>query len=229
MTEQGYVALVHAEIDGELDGRQRGELARHLLANPEARALREDLLRLRRALDAIEDVEPPAQLGANILRALPVPTTSAKRFAWPAPGWRYAALVAGVLVGAAVVYETVDGPGPGSTELAGTIATSRAPVTLDTVHLDAGAIAGRVSLYRDAGGLALAFELHSSAPVDVLITSGGHTLRVNGVGRQGSAGEQGTAIALPGSGATAGHAVELTFLMSGREVGHATLRVPESR
>src|SRR5215469_9687627 len=134
MTDSEYAALVHAEIDGELDGRQRAELARRLLADPEARAVREDLLRLRTMLDSTGDAEPPAQLRANILHALPVPTTPPRQFAWSAPRWRYAAVIAGVLGLATVVYETVDGSRPGSAEVAGTIAASRAPASLDTVR-----------------------------------------------------------------------------------------------
>jgi len=39
MAHTGYLPLIHAEIDGELDGSQRAELSRRLLADPEARAL----------------------------------------------------------------------------------------------------------------------------------------------------------------------------------------------
>jgi hypothetical protein len=227
MADSEYLALVHAEIDGELDGRQRAELARRLLADPEARALREDLLRLRTLLDSIGDVEPPAQLRANILHALPVPTTPPGQFAWSAPRWRYAAVIAGVLGVATVVYETVDGSRPGSAEVAGTIAASHAPATLDTVRLGSGPVAGRVSLYRDGGGLGLAFELVASAPVDVVIANGGHTLQVNGLGQPSGPAAHRTTVALPGSGTPGRQTVDLTFLMSGREVGHATLTAPE--
>lgn len=227
MADTGHVALIHADIDGELDGQQRAELARRLLADPEARALREDLRQLCTALDRLEDVEPPAQLRANVLRALPVPISPPKRFAWPASSWRYAALIAGVLGAASVVYETVEGPGPGTAEVAGTIAARRPPVTLDTVRLDNGPVTGRVSLYRDGAGLGLAFELMASAPVDVLIASEGHTLRVNGLGQKGGPEGLGSTIALPGSGTAGKQIVNLTFLMSGREVGRATLTAPE--
>ena len=222
MTDSGYIALVHAEIDGELDAGQRAELARLLLADTEARALREDLLRLRTMFDAIGEVEPPGRLRANVLQSLPPfpPPRSALR--WPTQHWRYAALAAGVLGAATLVYETVDGPGPGSAEMAGTIAAKRAPVTVDMVTLDAGPVTGRVSLYRDAGGLGLAFELAASEPVDVLIASDGRTLRVDGLGSGGSAGQK-TMVTLPKSGPKRTRTVNLTFLISGREVGHATL------
>jgi hypothetical protein len=226
MADSGHLALIHAEIDGELDTRQRGELARWLLADPEAKALREDLRRLCTALDALEDVDPPQQLLQSILDALPQSTPSRVRSWWSAPRLRYAALIAGVLAAGAIVYETVDGLRPATSDVAGTMAAAGAPTTVDTVRLGNGVVSGRVSLYRDSAGLGLKFELVASAPVDVLVASDGHTLRVNGLG-MGPGGPR-TAVALPGFGMR-GEAVDVTFVMAGREVGRATLRAPNDR
>jgi hypothetical protein len=218
--------LIHAEIDGELDGQQRGELARYLLADAEARALREDLRRLCTALDALEDVDPPQQLRQSILDELPQSTPSRAWSWWSAPRLRYAALIAGVLAVGTIVYETVDGRRPATSDVAGTMAAADAPTTVDTVRLGNGPVSGRVSLYRNSAGLGLKFELVASAPVDVLIASDGHTLRVNGVSRRDGPGGPRTAVALPGFG-MGGEAVDVTFLMAGREVGRATLRAPK--
>jgi hypothetical protein len=228
MTESGHLALIHAEIDGELDGQQHGELARYLLADPEARALREDLRRLCTALDALEDIDPPQQLRQSILDGLPQSTASRARSWWSAPRLRYAALIAGVLAVGAILYETVDGPRPATSDVAGTMAAAGAPTTLDTVRLGNGVVSGRVSLYRDRAGLGLKFELVASAPVDVLVASDGHTLRVNGLGMRNGPGGPRTAVALPGFG-MGGDAVDVTFLMAGHQVGRATLRVPKDR
>jgi anti-sigma factor RsiW len=216
MTEPELLALIHAELDGQLDPQQRAELARRVLADPEARAAREDLLRLGAMLEVVGDVEPPAELKANVLKALPVPVTPRSRVQWPAARWRYAALVAGVMGAATLVYETVDGPGPASGEVAGTMAARRTQ-TLDTVTLGGGPVSGRVSLYRDGSGLGLALELASTAPVDVVVASDGQTLTVNGLGTSAETRK----VALPRAGT--GGKVDLTFLMSGREVARATL------
>ena len=56
MAHREYITLIHAEIDGELDAANRAELARHLLADPNARTLREDLRRLCTELDALPEV-----------------------------------------------------------------------------------------------------------------------------------------------------------------------------
>ena len=121
MADSGRLELIHAEIDGELDGRQNAELARCLLADPEVRVLREDLRRLCAALDALEDVDPPPQLRQSIVDALPQSTPSRARSWWSAPRLRYAALIAGVLAAGTVVYETLDGPRPATSDVAGTI------------------------------------------------------------------------------------------------------------
>jgi len=226
MADSERLALIHAEIDGELDGREGAELARCLLVDPEVRALREDLRRLCTALEALEDVDPPPQLRQSILDALPQVTPSRARSRWSAPRLRYAALIAGVLAAGTIVYETLDGPRPATSDVAGTMAAAGAPTTLDTVRLGNGAASGRVSLYRDRAGLGLQFELVASAPVDVLVASDGHTLRVNGLG-MGPGGPR-TAVALPGFGRS-GEAVDVTFLMAGQEVGRATLRAPKDR
>ena len=228
MADSGRLALIHAEIDGELDGPQRAELARTLLADPEAQAVREDLRRVCAALDALGEVDPPQQLRQSILDALPQSTPSRARSWWSAPRLRYAALIAGMLAVGTILYETVESPRPATNDLAGTMAAAGAPTTLDTVRLSSEVVSGRVSLYRDRAGLGLEFELVASAPVDVLVASDGHTLRVNGLGVRDAPGGPRTTVALPGFGRS-GEAVDVTFLMAGHEVGRATLRAPKDR
>jgi anti-sigma factor RsiW len=228
MADSGHLALIHAEIDGELDERQRADLARALFADPEARTVREDLKRVCAALDAIEDIDPPQQLRQSILNALPRSTPSRARFWWSGPRLRYAALIAGVVAMGAILYETVEGVRPATSDVAGTMAAAGARATVDTVRLGNGAVAGRVSLYRDRAGLGLEFELVASAPVDVLVASDGHTLRVNGLGMRSGPGGPRTAVALPGF-EMGGDAVDVTFLMAGHQVGRATLRAPKDR
>jgi len=178
------------------------------------------------ALDALEGVDPPPQLRRSILDALPQSTSSRARSWWSAPRLRYAALIAGVLAMGAILYETVEGLRPGPSDVAGTIAAAGAATTLDTVRLGNGVVSGRVSLFRDRGELGLQFELLASAPVDVLVASDGRTLRVNGLGMRDAPGGPRTTIALPAFGRS-GEAVDITFLMAGREVGRATLRAPK--
>ena len=235
MADATRLALIHAEIDGELDARQRAELARSLLADPATRILREDLRRLCTALDSVADVEPPAQLRARILAALPqmvaarsLPARSAPaRSWWSAPVLRYAAALAGVVTAGTLVFGVLDGQRPPSAEVAGTLAGPRVVATLDTVRLTDGPVVGQVSLTRDAAGLGLVLDLKASSPVDLFVAGGGYTFRINGLGRQAGLAAP-TAVALPGFKADV-RALDLTFLMAGQEVGHATLRATGGR
>ncbi len=228
MLDQTQLALIQAEIDGELNDQQRAELSRQLLADPTLRAAREEMRRLCRALDGLPEAEPPVELRAEILAALPQIYPRRTRAAWPVVSWRYAAVLAGVLLTGAIVFRTMDfGQSPAATEMAGTLVSPHAGMTVDMVQLSPGAVSGRVSLIRDGTELGLALELTTSAPVDVLIASGGHSMRVNGLGSQGSQGATTTAVALPGFG-SGGQAVHLTFLIGEREVARAVLRDPAS-
>lgn len=225
MTDDERLALIHAEIDGELDAAQRGELARVLLAEPQTRALRDQLKGTCDALEDLGEAEPPSQLKDAVLRKLP-PAAAARAPAgrtWSPARWRQAALIAGLLAAGSIVYETVQGPGPGSSETAGTMVTGT-PLTLDSVALGAGPVTGRVSLYRDRGGLAVGLDVTAAEPVDVLIASAGHTIKINGLGGGRSAATTRRIVPLPGVGA--GQDIELTFLADARPVSHATLRAP---
>ena len=232
MTDHARLALIHAEIDGELDDRQRAELARCLQAEPDTRALRASLGRLCTTLDGIEQVEPPPGLRASILAALPqaAPARASMpgrlatpvRAWWSAPVWRYAAILAGVVVTATIVFELLDGQRPPASEVAGTLTEPRGATVIDSVQLTDGPVAGRVILTRDTAGLGVALDIKAGAPVDVLVASDGKTFRLNNLGKRDGVATP-TRVALPESGME-GRSVDLTFLMAGQEVGRATLR-----
>jgi anti-sigma factor RsiW len=231
MTDPHYLALIHAEIDGELDEHQRADLARHLLADPESRSLRDSLRRMCLAMDGVAAVEPPPELRSAILQALPpvvavrvaaAPERVRSAGSWrPAAAWRYAAMFAAALIGGALLYEAGVGRGPDPAELAGTMAGNgaRTGVIVDSVHVDLGQIVGQVSLYRADAKLGLDIALTADEPVDVLVASGGQSRRIAGPR---------AVITLPGPG-TPGQSVDLSFVVQGRQIGTAQLRVPPDR
>jgi anti-sigma factor RsiW len=225
MTQREYIALIHAEIDGELDAANRAELARHLLADPDARALREDLRRVCNALDGLPEVEPPAQLRQSILAALP--QSSVKRPGLASPYWRLAAVIATVMLAGAIVFETLKGAGPAAGNLSGTIA-AQTPAIVATVRLGDGPVAGRASLLHERAQWAVEFDLASSAPADVLIVSGAYSLRVNGIAGPDKAGGPPRRVTLSGFQASE-QPVELRFLVAEKQVASATLRQPATR
>ena len=233
MADPGQLALIHAEIDGELDAAQRAELARALLADPQARKLRDDLRRVCQTLDGMPLVDPPPGLRESILAAMPhaapvdIRTRSlglTPRGVWT-QRWRYAAGIAAVAAAATMVLTTVHDIRPALPEISGTLATHPAPALIDSATLAGGPVTGRVGLYRDRSGLSLELSIRAPSPLDVRIAGEGHTLHINGLGRE----ESGTGpvrVALPGFAADTGH-VELTFLMEGHPVANATLRAAE--
>jgi hypothetical protein len=222
VTDPDLMELINAEIDGELDAQQRAELARVLLADPNARARREDLKRFCAALDQVQEVEPPAQLRENVLAAA-LQQSKPMRSSSSALRWRHAALVAGVLAGGLVILEVSKGPPSVSTDVAGTMAAPGTSTLVDTVTLSDGPVSGRASLYRDRAGLGLELDVTASAPVDVLVTGKGQSLRIRSLGGQGKPADRPARVQLTGSGWD-GRSVILTFLMAGHQVGNATLR-----
>lgn len=223
MTDDPRLALIHAELDGELDERQRAELSRSLLADPQLRSLRDELRRVCAKLESLEPVDPPPGLRSAILGALPQAPYAAVQQRRPAPRWRYAAVVAAALVGAAVLYEVGRSPMPAS-DAVGTIAASH---SASTGRVESDALSGSLRLYRDPTGLSLEYDLVSKGPADMVVAGGGKTLRVTGVGGPaGGAPQQ----RLPLIGFGAGTAsVEVTFVMDGRAVAGTTLQVPQEQ
>jgi len=226
VTNDECKALIHAELDGDLSSQQRADLARLMLADPQMRALRDELRSVCSRLDAVGQVEPPPQLKDSILSRLPsVPVATAYRKT-SYSRWRLAAMAVGLLTAGTIVYETVQGPAPGSRETAGTMAAS-ASTTVDSVVVGGGPVSGRATLYRDKTGLAVGLEVSATEPVDVLITTGGHTFGINGLGTSDATGNRRQTVALPGV-RMQGQDIELSFLIGDRTVGRATLHAPSA-
>jgi hypothetical protein len=222
------MALIHAELDGELESGQRADLARLLLADPQTRALRDQLQGLSSRLDAVGQVEPPPQLKDSILRRLP-PASAAKTYPKVSSfsRWRLAALIAGLVTAGSIVYETVQGPGPGSREIAGTM-VAQAPAIVDSVMVGGGSLTGRASLYRDKTGLAVGLEVSTAEPVDVLIASSGHSFRINDLSSSHGGGVTHRTVPLTGVDMR-GQDIELEFLIGERTVSRATLHAPSGQ
>jgi hypothetical protein len=223
-----HLALIHAEIDGELDEHRRADLSRLLLADPALRALRNQMHRLCGALDALPQAQAPARLRADIIAALPQNLPTRASVKWSAARWRYAAVLAGVILTGTIVFRLMDyGQGTATTEMAGTLAAPRAASTVDVVQLGEGPVSGQVSLVVEGGKWNLELRLSADAPVDLLVATGGQTVRVHNLALQGTQAAGTTSIALPVLVAD-GQPVNLTFLRGDREVSRAVLRGPSN-
>ena len=93
-----------------LNASKRADLARLLLADPQARALRDQLQGLSKRLEALGETAPPPELRELVLRQLPAVTAPTTR-RWQSRPWRVAALIAGLLTAGSIVYQVAGGPG----------------------------------------------------------------------------------------------------------------------
>lgn len=237
MIDQKYLELINAEADGELPDEQRAELSRYLLANPEARAFREDLRNVCAALDRIEQVEPPHDLKDSIIRAIaaqaPVQARTASRQAGQAPRvLRYAAAFAGGLLVSAIAFQVgfESRGGVVVTDLVGTMAGSgvtAAAKRIDSLRLDHAQLEGEVSLYAAGTALVLSFEVVPRQPTDVLVVTEGHEERFSW-NAAGTSQRLRHAIAL-GEIDRVGRIVTVRFSAGGELVQEGVFEVPAAR
>jgi len=248
MTDPRVLALLHAELDGDLDAAGRAELASHLVVDPALSSLRAELAAVDAGLAALPAVEPPAVVLADILAGLPpvrresvvVPlraTAAATRSATGAETsratvmrsrrvvrvWAYAASLLAV-VGAGVLLQQ---SGLLTAELAGEAAgTLVQPGTsaemLDSVPLEFPGISGRAQAFRDEG-VRLEIELANAEDLRVVILGGG-TEQALAAPRQPNGARQQLRLKLPAAAIAAGR-VNLRLEAQGRVVGEASLAV----
>ena len=230
------LALVHAEVDGELTAERRSELHRRLLAKPSLRALREQLRRTCAALDALPLEEAPPDLLPSIMESLPAPAPGRlDRDVHPTGGrsrpWlRHAAVLAGGLFVTALAFQFAVTPhGPDAGELAGTIAGLAGQTELE---LRLEGVSGIVRAERRPTGAVVVVELEASRPVQVIARLGREERRlaVPAATQHGRTHEMAVFSRSAGSGA-GGLRVEVVDTASGRILQSATLRptVPVSK
>ena len=248
MTDPRLLALLHAELDGDLDAAGQAELASHLATDPELARLRAELAAVDVGLAALPAVEPPAVVLADILAGLPpvrresvvVPLRAPAAAPTSAPlaaptvlrsrrvvrVWAYAAsLIA--MVGAGVLLQqsgllTAELAG----EAAGTLVHPGAPAELlDSVPLEFPGISGRAQAFRDEG-VRLDIELANAEDLRVVVLGGG-TEQALAAPRQANGARQQLQLKLPAAAIAAGR-VNLRLEAQGRVVGEASLAVQPS-
>lgn len=120
------VELINLELDGRLDAAGRAELEAILTNDPAARARREQLRAVARALADAPAPAPPLDFRDGVLRRLPQRSNRAAR-------WRHAwrgglALAASVAVAVVVLRIASHGPPATPEQVAGTLAPASATV-----------------------------------------------------------------------------------------------------
>jgi hypothetical protein len=182
--------LINAEIDGELTGPLRAELNRLLLADPAVRALRDELVSICRALDALPQEEVPADLHARIMASVPVvPERATARQSGFLRGLplRYAAALAGGLLLTALAFQLngVDPAAVGTDRLEGTIASANPASSRMDVQFDE--IRGSIRVEGTPEAPIVRAELSGTGSASVVAQLGNEKVRLDRV--TGSASE----------------------------------------
>lgn len=142
--------LINLEFDGRIDDAGRAELEVLLANDPAARACREELRAVARALVDAPVPSLPLDFRDSVLRRLPQRSNRGIRIR---SAWRSGlALAASVVTAVAVLWVVQHGPGPNPDQMGATLAPATA----------------FVSAARGADGLALSFSL-PTGPADLVI------------------------------------------------------------
>ena len=196
--DQKYIDLIEAEIDGRLSAAERAELARHVLANPDARELRDEMRQLCDLLDSVQAEEPPAELYADVMSALRaqsrkpgarLPAGGRVRAYLSSPaGFRFAAaIVGGVLVGTLAFEFAGRDSGLAPSQLVGTMAPQGATAAPQRqARFDNAAMTGSVMLEGTTAAPVVRVSVVSHRDVTVIASLDGEQLRFDDLHSAGS-------------------------------------------
>jgi negative regulator of sigma E activity len=182
--------LIHAGLDGELDGAGERELAERLEHSAEARRYRERMAELAVAIDRLPASELPDELHRRIVSRIRLPAARSRRGsvrAWAPAFGRYGLAAAAGLLIAVGIYEFRPGTPSGQdlSGMSGTILPADRPaaVVIDEASFDDGQLSSALRLERRDGTLLVDISLQTRFPVEVSLdfTGGGEGLRFDGI------------------------------------------------
>lgn len=224
--------LIQADLDGQLDGAGKAELARLLLADPAARRLQQELRRTDALLRDLPRAQPPDDLRTAVQEALGLPdhNRGGGRDADGGVGFRLAAAVVAGLVVVGLGYGLLSDR-QDTTALQGSVAASAAPVA--TLRAGEGEVLARLSPVPDGSRLVL--ETRGTATGEVALSYDPGRIACRSA-------DDGAALASPAAGhwvlalpAGTGTAtlecsgegpVQIEARSSGERTGHATVQLP---
>jgi len=196
MNNERLEELVWELIDGTISSQDHLLLQEFLVGRPEAEERRRELVSLAARLDSIETVEPPAALRQRIdaaLEAVPSRATAALReplrmpppttAAWP---MRAGYLAAGLVVGAALTFLVVGGPGQDldQSKLYGSVQSEWPVESTSTIDLEADS--GTVIIERKGAQRLIDLDLRQQGAVVMELESGGGIIQLESLDQNGS-------------------------------------------
>lgn len=187
--DERYIALINADIDGEISPDDKSELDAFLADSAEGRELHEQLSSLCSTLDGQELLEPPTHLRHTVMNQLPKAPPQAEsdgmlRSLFIAPAFRYAATFAAGVVMTILIVDSgqiQQHSFDDITRIVGTVADPNAHGPgLDQVTINRAEVAGNVTLRRAERIMILDFNLSTSGPVDIIARYSDKTVWFNG-------------------------------------------------
>ena len=198
--DEKYIALINADIDGDIQPDEKTELEGFLAESEAGQALQEELRSLCSTLDGADMLDAPPHLRHVIMNSLPSPKPQSSPAAelpgfWYSllamPALRYTAtFAAGVILAVSIVDsgQVQQGAFNEVTGLVGTMsdASDIAPVASTVVHK--AAVAGTITLRRADPILIIDFDLSTKGPIDIVATYDDKSVWFNGFAQLESTG-----------------------------------------
>ena len=198
--DEKYIALINADIDGNIQPDEKTELQEFLAKSEAGRALQEELRSLCSTLDAEGMLDAPPHLRHVIMNSLPSPKPQSSPVAespgfWysllAVPALRYtAAFAAGVILAVAIVDsgQIQQGAFNEVTGLVGTMSDASDIAPVATIAIHKAAVAGTITLRRADPILIIDFDLSTNGPIDIVATYDDKTVWFNGFAQLESTG-----------------------------------------
>ena len=199
--DEKNIALINADIDGEIQPNEKAELEAFLASSEDGRALHEELRSLCSTLDSEDLLDPPPHLRHVVMNSLPKSrpeagsTKNAPGFLqslFAVPAMRYAAtFAAGVVMTVAIVdsgqiQQSALDP---VTNLVGTISDTGEPVPgVASTVIHKADVAGTVTLRNADPILIIDFDLSTNGPIDIVASYDDKTVWFNGFAQLESTG-----------------------------------------
>jgi hypothetical protein len=198
--DEKYIALINADIDGDIQPDEKTELEEFLAKSEAGRALREELRSLCSALDAADMLDPPPHLKHVVMNSLPGPKTQTSPVTespgfWRAllavPALRYTATFAAGVIMAVAIVDSGQVQQSAFNEVTGLVGTMSdasdiAPVASTVIHK--AEVAGTITLRRADPILIIDFDLSTNGPIDIVATYNDKSVWFNGFAQLESTG-----------------------------------------
>lgn len=193
MNDDRYIALLNAEIDGELSETERHELDACLEENSEARVYQAALRGFATVMNSVPEKMPAPSLRQKIIDQVELPARRVFRrrnAGRPLPrGAEFSlAFAAGVLLAVGVYqFVPIQYPAKDFAGMVGTIVGSEDLADAlpdDTLALESDEVTAMVSMRHDGDVYEVEFDLVSDGPIDVEADLAGAGLEFGGFARQ---------------------------------------------